>query len=172
MQTPIRIYITGKPGVGKTTLLNTVVNKLREKGIKITGFYCPEVREGRSRVGFKIKSFTSETEDWLARIDIKSEVKIGKYYVTLRKETVEKLESEIFDNPKLIAIDEIGPMELSVPTLKELIYKVINSQYPVLAVIHRSLKLNGQIYELTIDNREIIKKKILEALERITLDKL
>jgi len=42
----------------------------------------------------------------------------------------------------------------------------------VLAVIHRSLKLNGQIYELTIDNREIIKKKILEALERITLDKL
>ncbi|AHC50543.1 nucleoside triphosphatase [Sulfolobus acidocaldarius SUSAZ] len=169
MDKPFRIYITGKPGIGKTTLLSNIYRILKEKNWRITGFYCPEVRGNNTRVGFKIKSILSGKEAWLARVDARSGIRIGKYYVVLEDNFVRQLEEEIFSFPDIILIDEIGPMELSSLSLKNLINKILTSNYPVIAVIHRSIKFDdGVIYEVTIQNRNIL---LEEILGRVTSNK-
>lgn len=44
------------PGVGKTTLCRKVYEVLKDKGIKVQGFYTEEVRNSQkgSRVGFDV----------------------------------------------------------------------------------------------------------------------
>ena len=41
-------------GVGKTTFVKKIVQKLSNEGIKCHGFYTEELREGRTRTGFDI----------------------------------------------------------------------------------------------------------------------
>lgn len=163
-----KIFITGRPGVGKTTILMKIVKELRSKNINVTGFYCPEIRKGTNRVGFKIVSISSGKESMLASTEQNGSVKIGKYSVVLNEEFVKLLELEIFNNPQLIAIDEIGPMELSVPSLKALIKRILDSEIPLFAVVHRSIKLGEEIYEITEKNREnlfyYLSKKVLELI--------
>ena len=161
MLRPLRVYITGEPGIGKTTLLLKIVSELLRKGLNVSGFYCPEVRERGKRIGFKIKSFDGKIEDWLANVYGKSNIKIGKYNVILSEETIKRLEEEVF-KADILAIDEIGPMELSIPKLKELIDKILGSKYHLIAVVHRKIKLeDGKIYIVTQNNRDLLLNEIL-----------
>ena len=50
---PPRILITGTPGVGKTTLVRKVVEKL---AVRLGGFYTEEIREQGIRVGFRLRT--------------------------------------------------------------------------------------------------------------------
>jgi nucleoside-triphosphatase len=46
------LFLTGNPGVGKTTLIRAVVQRL--KGITCAGFYTEETRQGGQRTGFRV----------------------------------------------------------------------------------------------------------------------
>ncbi|BCU69276.1 NTPase [Stygiolobus caldivivus] len=159
-----RLFITGKPGVGKTKVLMRLVNELLRLNVNVTGFYCPEIRKGGIRTGFKIISIPSGKEELLATTEKKSNVKVGKYFVVLNENYVKNLENEIFAKPDVIAIDEIGPMELSVPSLKTLIDKVLESDFFVVAVLHRSIKLEGKLIEITENNRDAVFSQLLDQV--------
>jgi len=47
-------FLTGRPGIGKTTVLLRIVEKLKKEGLKVDGLISREVREDGARVGFKI----------------------------------------------------------------------------------------------------------------------
>ncbi len=158
-----RIFITGKPGVGKTTLLMFIVNELIKKGYKVVGFYCPEVREEGRRIGFKIVSIPSGEERWLAKIG-EGKIKVGKYAIQEEAEEIVNKVKNSISNAQIIAIDEIGPMELSIPPIRDFINEVLKIDKPLIAVVHRSVKLNGEIYVVNEENREILRKEILEKL--------
>src|SRR6266496_2303557 len=49
---PPRILVTGPPGIGKTTLVRRVVERLHGK--RLTGFYTEELRGRGGRTGFRI----------------------------------------------------------------------------------------------------------------------
>lgn len=164
MQKPLRVYLTGEPGVGKTTLFMKIVNEIQRRGLDISGFYCPEIRERGSRVGFKIKSLDNEVEDWLASIYVKSDIKIGKYYIILKDDTVDKLKSKI-EKATIVGIDEIGPMELSVPKLKDLINYILKEKTYVIAVVHRKILFkDGKTFKVTHENREALLNEILSYI--------
>jgi len=48
----MRLFLTGSPGVGKTTLIRVVIARLEE--VTCAGFYTEEKRQRGQRVGFRI----------------------------------------------------------------------------------------------------------------------
>ncbi len=81
----LRVLITGPPGVGKTTLIKRLVDHARSMGVGVFGFITTEVREGGSRVGFRIVDINSGREAWLAHVSLfTGGPTVGKYNVNLR----------------------------------------------------------------------------------------
>jgi len=52
-------FVTGQPGIGKTTIVIKVVDMLRMKGFKVGGMMTREVREEGRRVGFEVMDIAS-----------------------------------------------------------------------------------------------------------------
>lgn len=48
------IFVTGQPGVGKSTLIHRVLEQLQLPAGTATGFYTEEVRSGGERQGFDV----------------------------------------------------------------------------------------------------------------------
>ncbi len=162
---PPRVSITGRPGVGKSTLFWKIIRYLEEKGLRVGGFRSPEVRVGGRRVGFKIIDLMTGEEAWLARRDYPSPVRVGAYGVLVEEATRlwRKAVENALRNADVIALDEIGPMELKTPGLREaLINSVLRADKPVILVVHHRLRDReilsmldqGIVYRVTLENRD------------------
>uniref|UniRef100_UPI0037E7C634 cancer-related nucleoside-triphosphatase n=1 Tax=Semicossyphus pulcher TaxID=241346 RepID=UPI0037E7C634 len=118
------VFLTGPPGVGKTTLVQKACEALVSSGVGVEGFYTEEVRQGGRRVGFDVVTVTGERGQ-LSRIrDVSApshgrrEYTVGQYVVDLS--SFENLALPLFRNVgsadgggrKVFVIDEIGKMEL------------------------------------------------------------
>ena len=69
---------------GKSTLIQKLVELLRQKGKTIGGISTPELREGRSRVGFEIVDMMTGERGILSHIDRKEGPRISRYRVNLK----------------------------------------------------------------------------------------
>jgi nucleoside-triphosphatase len=158
------ISITGRPGVGKSTLALSIANKLKEYGCKVGGFITPEIREGKFRVGFLVEDFYSGKQVVLASRNYFGKIKIGSYY--LNEEAFDFILNVLDNsirNSDVIIIDEIGLMELKVKGFEEHMKPILEDDKPFIATFYFKLKwirpdlynlLNkGEIIELTVDNR-------------------
>lgn len=174
----MRIFITGRPGIGKTTVFMKTIDLLKKRGLKIIGFYCPEVREGGRRVGFKIVDIETGESGWLAvstdKIGGECIKRIGRYCLVHEDaERISRKISEKIDYAEIIGIDEIGPMELSIYSLKDLIYKMLNTDKKGLYVVHEKIvkdlskNFSAIIYEINEFNRD---KIYIEIYQRLTKD--
>jgi len=168
------ILITGKPGVGKTTL---IIKLIEELDLNAGGFYTQEMRLGGRRVGFKIITLDGK-ESILAHIDIKSPYRVSKYGVNL--EGLEKVGVEsiwrALENNKIIVIDEIGKMELFSPRFKEAINSALNSDKITIATILLApnpytdkikRRQDVKLFYLTQENREKVKEEIKDILQQL-----
>jgi len=128
-----KVLITGLPGVGKTTLLKRVVEKLNCPAF---GFYTSELREAGKRVGFSLTTLSGE-EGILSHRDVKSPYRVGKYRVDLKSFEslgVSELEKGLATD-SLLVIDEIGKMELFSERFKKTLLEAMEAPNPVLATI-------------------------------------
>ncbi len=169
------ILLTGYPGVGKTSLVNKIIEKL---ACKIGGFYTHEKREKRRRTGFYITDFDGN-QMVMADVNSDSPYRVSKYGVNVNafeKVGVNALEKGLKDSD-LIIIDEIGKMEMFSKKFCDVLIKVLDSEKPVLATIKKKdCKLTAQIkarqdvktYEITIDNRENMVGRVLKEIKRMT----
>lgn len=127
------ILLTGRPGVGKTTLIRKVIDLLNKRA---GGFYTEEIREGGQRKGFKIRTLDGE-EGILASKGLKSPYRVSKYGVNLQD--LEKIAVEsilkALSKKEVIIIDEIGKMELYSEKFKEAVAKALNSPKKLIATI-------------------------------------
>ncbi|BFI73273.1 nucleoside-triphosphatase THEP1 [Nanoarchaeota archaeon] len=155
----MKIFITGKPGVGKTTLIKKIYSNFPEK---FFGFYTEEIRENKERIGFKIITTWGE-ELLLASKNIRTDYRVKNYFVI--KENIDIVSEKILENiniNKVILIDEIGKMELYSEKFKELVNIIINDEkINVLATInlyYLPMVKNNYIYLKREDFNKIYKK--------------
>jgi len=132
------LLLTGTPGVGKTTVLLKTVRMLKEKGYCVGGMVIREVRENGVRVGFEILDLNSGRSGWLAHVNQKSGPHVGKYRVNMEDlDFVGAKAVEVaVEKCAVIAIDEVGPMELFSEKFKEATRKALEDSKPVVAVVH------------------------------------
>ncbi|MEM2394348.1 MAG: NTPase [Candidatus Bathyarchaeia archaeon] len=172
-----RVFLlTGSPGVGKTTALLRVVEILKAKGFSVGGMISREIREGGTRVGFEIIDLTSNRQGWLAHINQKTGPQVGKYRVNLQDldnvgaEAILRAVKEC----DVVAIDEIGPMELFSEKFRRAVKEAMESGKRVVGVIHWKARdklidmakagEDMQIFTVTHENRNIIHKLVLDKL--------
>ena len=116
-----KIFITGKPGCGKSTLINKIINNIKNK-YNIAGIITPETRKNNQRVGFKIIDLASGQEEVLASVDLKGKPRVSKYGVNIGgiNRIVNKF-LESFEKADYVFIDELGPMELFSKDFKKML---------------------------------------------------
>jgi len=177
-------FITGAPGIGKTTVLLRTVEALKTMGFRVGGMVSREVRERETRVGFEIVDFETETRGWLAHMNQPDGPQVSKYRVNLRDlETIGAASiRNAVTRAQIIIIDEIGPMELFSSAFKDAVLQAINSHKPILGVIHQrardplidSVKTreDAEIIEVTYANRgsihNLLIDKVNQFLKKIT----
>jgi nucleoside-triphosphatase len=132
------LILTGAPGTGKTTVLSKTVDVLKARGVSVGGMISREAREGEPRVGFEVIDLASGRHGWLAHINQKTGPQVGKYRVNLAdlEGIGVKAIAEATQKYQVIAIDEIGPMELFSTKFKQVVHQALEGSKVVLAVVH------------------------------------
>jgi Cdc6-like AAA superfamily ATPase len=75
--TGLNLLVTGRPGVGKTTLLESVSAQLRGS-LRLAGFTTAEVRDPSGhRTGFRILTVEGKEAE-LARVGFRSSIRVGR----------------------------------------------------------------------------------------------
>ncbi len=170
------ILLTGRPGVGKTTIVNRVYEHYSASGLKIEGVTTREVREGDVRTGFMISDLSSGQEGWLAKKDLAIGPRVGSYVVVsedLEKIGVAALDRSIKGVADLVIVDEIGPMEMTSLSFRNSISKVLNGNRTVVATVKFGSRYpevekaweKSVHWEITKQNRESIYRRIIRQVD-------
>lgn len=166
------ILLTGRPGVGKTTVIRQIAKAL---GDAAGGFYTAEIREHGQRRGFKIVTLDGE-EGILAHVDIVRAPRISKYGVNLtdlEQIGVASLRRAV-RQARYVIVDEIGKMELFSDEFRHAVMDAVCSDRCVIGTVMRgrhpfleqliALPLVC-VLELTVANRDQMPQRLLELLE-------
>lgn len=168
------LLLTGKPGVGKTTVLTKNVDALKAEGYTVGGMLSREIREGGARVGFALLDIGSGRCGWLAHVNQKSGPQLGRYRVNI--EDLNGIGAQAIlaavENCDFVAIDEVGPMELFSALFKEAVRKALESRKLVVAVVHWKWsdsvireareRADAELITVTVENREKLNEAIVE----------
>ncbi|HKZ94136.1 MAG TPA: NTPase [Candidatus Bathyarchaeia archaeon] len=136
------LLVTGRPGIGKTTVLLNTAAMLKERGCSVGGMISREVRQKGNRVGFEIIDFETGCRGWLAHVNQPTGPQVGKYRVNLRDLDsigVKAIQTALRGS-SIVIVDEIGPMELFSQAFIQVIKDTVDSSKLVLGVIHNSAR--------------------------------
>jgi nucleoside-triphosphatase len=168
----MRLFLTGNPGVGKTTVIRAVAEQL--KGIACAGFYTEEVRREGKRTGFRIITLDGQ-EATLASLGTRKPT-VGQY--SIHVDEFEKLAVRSLDPVKtpadLYIIDEIGKMELLSLAFKTAILQLLAQPTNILATITRrgngfvdqiKRRSDVDLIEVTRKNRDALPEELAAKLK-------
>lgn len=165
----LRIAVTGSPGVGKSTLVQKV---LEASGLKAGGVLARDKRFKDRRIGFELLDLATGALGTLAD-EAGTGQKLGKYRV--HPEDLEKIGANAIENAlqyDLIVVDEVGPMELTSRSFVAAVEKAIASGKPMLVVLHEwsahllAKKIRGtfRVVTVTRENRDSLVEEIAREL--------
>ncbi len=167
------LLLTGRPGVGKTTLIKAVIAPL---GDQAGGFYTEEILGPGGRKGFRLVTLDGQMAV-IAHIDFKSRSQVGRYGVdvsTIDRVGASAIRAAVERKP-IVIIDEIGKMELFSSQFQSAVLKAVSSPKIVLATVMReeqpwvaALKAlpNVTVWEIDKTNRTRLVAEVLGWLNR------
>jgi nucleoside-triphosphatase len=174
------ILLTGRPRVGKTTIIKEVVKRFPGRA---GGFYTEEIQERGQRQGFRIVTLDGQ-EGILAHVNVRSRYRVSKYGVDLadlERVGVTAIQQAIVASD-CVVIDEIGKMELFSAAFKEAVLAAIESDKFVLGTIMLrshpwadAVKAHPQVtlIKITEANRDRAVQLVVDSLSKgFTLDRI
>lgn len=126
------LLLTGRPGVGKTTVLRAAARKLGE--YRLLGFYTEEIRARSVRRGFRLVTFEGE-EAIIAHVDLPPP-RVSKYGVDVA--AIDRFAltlRDVRDPSAIYLVDEIGKMECMSAVFVQAIRRVLESGRPLVATV-------------------------------------
>lgn len=165
------ILLTGKPGIGKSSVISKIVIRLGTD--RIGGFWSGEIKEGSRRVGFSIIT-TDGKRGVLAHTDLGHGPRFGKYYVNL--DDIEKIAIPSLysakNSRKIILIDEIAAMELLASSFKSAVLSCLETRRVLGTIQQKSTpflnsiksRIDVTMVEVTLHNREELPMQILAVI--------
>lgn len=168
----MKVALTGRPGVGKTTAVKKVVSQL---GSRAKGFWTEEIRKSGRRWGFKVVR-TDGKEELLASVEADSPFRVGRYRVL-----VDRFESfavpfllDALEERRVVVVDEVGKMELLSKKFQSAVERLIEESvdslvtipirdvHPLVSEIRRKFK----VIQLSFENRDRVPEQVVNLLER------
>jgi nucleoside-triphosphatase len=170
------LLLTGRPGCGKTTVRERVVEHLGD--LRLAGFLTLELREHGQRVGFEAVGLGGHRAI-LAHVRFRSPVSVGRYGVEPDRlvPLIEEDLNRAWGTVDAFLIDEIGKVECDSPQFVETMRRLLGEPIPVVATI--PLRGGGfiaevkqrndvQVLEVTQANRQALAGEIAAWVEERT----
>lgn len=165
------LLLTGKPGVGKTTIIQKVVSRLGKS--RINGFYTEEVREHGQRLGFKLVSLSGR-HNIIAHVNIDSVYRVGKYNVDVAA-IDESVTMTLNPNSdiEIYLVDEIGKMECLSNRFIIAMRALMDSEKVIVATIGKQdhdymnevrRREDIVLWKVTYENRDELPERIINWL--------
>lgn len=168
------LLLTGRPGIGKTTVIQKVVAVL---GPRAGGFYTEEIRGPGGRKGFRLVTLDGE-ETIIAHVDLKGggRPRVGRYGVdveAIERVGVAALQRAMAEG-RIVVVDEIGKMELFCGPFKDAVLQAVGGPHTVLATVMAhpnpwadALKALPVVtlWEVTEKNRDRLPEQVLRWLK-------
>jgi nucleoside-triphosphatase len=164
------LLVTGSPGVGKTTALRRVAERLADR--RIAGFYTEEVRRGAVRTGFRIVTFDGHRA-MLASVHRAGPPRVSKYGVDVAALDAVVDTALAPARVDVHLVDEIGKMECLSPRFVSAMRAVFDRGRPCVATVARrgegfiaevKARPDVELWELTRANRDEMPARILAWL--------
>ena len=156
---PHNLLLTGRPGVGKTTLIQRILAEL--PGLRLAGFTTAEIRGSHGRLGFRAAALDGP-EIVLAHVEKRTPYRVGKYGVDVaafEHEIVPLLDVQRRD-VDLFVVDEIGKMECFAPAFVAAMEELLADPRPLLGTI----ALRGPAFIATVRGRpDVLLREVTRA---------
>jgi nucleoside-triphosphatase len=166
-----KLLITGRPGIGKTTVIERVVARLPPG--TATGFFTREVRAGGARRGFALETLDGRRAA-LAEVDGGGAPRVGRYRVRLDGlEAVGVPALAPRPGVRLVVVDEIGKMECLSPAFRDAVRRALAGPTAVLGTVAERAggflaevraRADVTLVRVTAENRDALPARLLAAL--------
>ena len=169
------LLLTGRPGIGKTTVIKAVTESLGEQA---GGFYTEEILGTGGRKGFRLVTL-DEQEATIAHVDLRGQgrPRVSRYGVDVK--AIERVGvaalRRAMQKGQIVVADEIGKMELFCGPFKDVVLQAVGGLCTVLATVMakpnpwvKSLKAmpNIVLWEVTMENRDAMPVRVCRWLDR------
>ena len=174
MSTATRIFLTGRPGIGKTTVVLRTVELLGD--IDLVGFYTRECRQQGKRVGFEAVGLRTKNRCVLAEVGNRGGPRVGRYVVCA--DAFARFLVTEFDrwrDAQLVILDEVGKMECLVAEFVPLVQDVLASTLPVLGTVAERAggfaaevrrRPDVELIRVTTENRDRLPEPLVPRFDR------
>jgi nucleoside-triphosphatase len=131
----VRLGLRGAPRVGKTTIVERLINLLRTSNVTVDGFVTREVVDGE-RVGFACHDL-SGAHELIAHVDWASEARVGRYGVDVAAfERIALPALTRASGQHVAVIDEVGAMELLSAAFVRHLWELLDQPISVVMTMH------------------------------------
>ncbi len=164
------LLLTGRPGIGKTTIIKEVADRL---GDRAGGFYTEEIRDQRGRrEGFRLVTLDGD-EAVMAHTDLRrgSRPEVGRYGVDLAAvdEVGVGALRRAMASDLVVIVDEVGKMELFSEAFRMVVREAVVGPNPVLGTVMTGThswvdelrrRPEVEVWVITPENRDALAKRI------------
>ncbi len=174
-RSPRVLLLTSLPGVGKTTVLRKVAERLH--GRPVAGFLTDEIRSQGRRLGFRLASLDGHSTV-LSHVEIDSPYKVGRYGVDVP--ALEKVVEEVLarkSTADVLLIDEIGKMECLSSRFVAAMSDLLETGPPLVATVASrgggfiaavKRQPGAVLWQVTRENRDRLPDRVLDWLDSIS----